>query len=81
MPIYDLGKVVGPQGPKGDKGDTGDAQDCTLVTDWDNAVTTGYYYSVNFDDLNHPPMGDSYYSGSVVAFEGYVRQTVCGRCV
>lgn len=78
MPIYDLGKVVGPQGPKGDKGDTGDAQDCTLVTDWDNAVTTGYYYSVNFDDLNHPPMGDSYYSGSVVAFEGYVRQTVCG---
>lgn len=78
MPIYDLGKVVGPQGPKGDKGDTGDAQDCTLVTDWDNAVTTGYYYSVNFDDLNHPPMGDSYYSGSVIAFDGYVRQTVCG---
>ena len=78
MPIYDLGKVVGPQGPKGDKGDTGDAQDCTLVTDWDDAVTTGYYYSVNFEDLNHPPMGDSYYSGSVIAFEGYVRQTVCG---
>lgn len=78
MPIYDLGKVVGPQGPKGDKGDTGDAQDCTLVTDWDDAVTTGYYYSVNFDDLNHPPMGDSYYSGSVIAFDGYVRQTVCG---
>ena len=78
MPIYDLGKVVGPQGPKGDKGDTGDAQGCTLVTDWNNAVTTGYYYSVNFEDLNHPPMGDSYYSGSVIAFGEHVRQTVCG---
>ena len=78
MPIYDLGKVVGPQGPKGDKGDTGDAQDCTLVTNWDDAVITGYYYSVNFEDLNHPPMGDSYYSGSVIAFGEHVRQTVCG---
>ena len=78
MPIYDLGKVVGPQGPKGDKGDTGDAQGCTLVTDWNNAVTTGFYYSVNFEDLNHPPMGDSYYSGSVIAFGEHVRQTVCG---
>lgn len=50
----------------------------TLVTNWNDAVTTGYYYSVDFDDLNHPPMGDSIYSGYVRSFPGYIRQTVCG---
>ena len=45
MPIYDLGRVVGPQGPKGDKGDTGDPQTVTLTTDWNEAVEAGYYYS------------------------------------
>ena len=51
MPIYDLGRVVGPQGPKGDKGDTGDPQTVTLTTDWNEAVEAGYYYSMNLSDL------------------------------
>ena len=78
MPIYDLGRVVGPQGPKGDKGDTGDPQTVTLTTDWNEAVEAGYYYSMNLSDLNYPQMGDSIYSGYVDTFPGYVRQTVCG---
>ena len=53
MPIYDLGKVIGPQGPKGDKGDSTESLSCTLITDWNDAIEPGFYYSA-VDAANAP---------------------------
>lgn len=71
MPIYDLGKVVGP------KGDTGDPHTCTVITDWNDAVTPGFYYSA--DDAAHAPTftsnGGGIY-GIVFRYGNQVKQVV-----